>query len=220
VSTQDPDWRSEKYVGKYLEDQRAAVRYQDAAKRIVEMGWRGEYLIFVADPSGHFLPIDRTMIQSEAFQGMISKPGAPNREQIYFVPHGHGAAHAEKTSAAQSIGHVSDVPVEGPGQRPAASPTLAQQETPREARRRKKREMYDTWHRLAVEHCRADDGERRTREQISRKIANDDRAADPVNRKHPSHATVKKRLNTDYPEWAENSWAERAGSKNLPGSSN
>jgi hypothetical protein len=84
-SIQGPDWRSETYAREYREDQEAAARYRRVAKQIIEMGWHGTYLIFVADPSGHFLPVDRTTIQSEAFQGVISKPGVPNRERLLFL---------------------------------------------------------------------------------------------------------------------------------------
>jgi hypothetical protein len=101
---------------------------------------------------------------------------------------------------------------------PSASPTLAQEETPREARRRKKREMYDTWLQLAVEHCLTASGGRRTREQITGKIADDERAKDPLNGKQPDASTVKRRLNLNCPGWAEKSWAKREERKNLPGS--
>jgi hypothetical protein len=89
---QDPDWRCETYVREYLEDKEAVARYQHVAKRIIESCWYGEYLIFESGPSGHFLPIDKTTIQGDAFQGIISDPWAPNRDRLKFISREDAAA--------------------------------------------------------------------------------------------------------------------------------
>jgi hypothetical protein len=157
--------------------------------------------------STEFFKIDLAEFSNWALSlGWELPPRFPRTETMPAPPETEIAASAQERREA--------------GQRPAASPTLAQKETPREARKRKKREMYDTWHRLAVEHCLRDNGEQRTREQIAKKIANDEGARDPLSGKPPDADTVKRRLDLDYRGWAEKSWAERASRKNLPGSSN
>jgi hypothetical protein len=89
----------------------------------------------------------------------------------------------------------------------------------REVRRQKKREMYDTWSHLAIEHCVTDNGQRRTRAQIANKIAHDERAKDPFSGKLPARDSVIKRLDQFYPGWTEKSWTERTSRKNLSSTS-
>jgi hypothetical protein len=78
----------------------------------------------------------------------------------------------------------------------------------REGRRQITANKYDTWFQLVLQYGRTSDGKKRTREQIAHKVADDSKAKDPSTGVSPRWTTVKRRLDKDYPGWAEKSWAE------------
>ena len=92
----------------------------------------------------------------------------------------------------------------------------APKESKRETRRRVTVQKYETWHQLALKYGYIDGREKRNRDQIAKKVAADPAAKDPENKKVPDWQTVKRRLNTDCPGWAEESWARKPGTKILP----
>jgi hypothetical protein len=113
-----PDWRSETYAIKYDEDKKAADRYQQVAKQIIEFGWRGEYLLHWLEPSGEFFAIEKVTIQSEAFQDMIFNPGTPGRERIYFIHHHEAASATQRVLPPNQAPRSQNPPGQSPEKRP------------------------------------------------------------------------------------------------------
>jgi hypothetical protein len=98
-------------------------------------------------------------------------------------------------------------PVSVADRQPSQAEVVEVELSRREGRRQTTANKYDTWFQLVLQYGRTSDGKKRTREQIARKVAEDLKAKDPRTGVSPRWTTVKRRLDKEYPGWAEKSWA-------------
>ena len=77
--------------------------------------------------------------------------------------------------------------------------------TKRKLRTEVKKAMYESWYGMVPEYLRKEDGTRRLRKDIAKKIASDQRARDPLTNHPPDWQSVIRRLDSTHPGWAEKS---------------